>query len=93
MDFFLQLPKEKMDILLIQFMHFNIMINLKSLNMIVVVHQFHKNYISVCVVIYAANIFRLSIIPLNFNVAEDIIQRNPWQEIEQDVREVQSDRE
>ncbi|CAG8767454.1 14283_t:CDS:2, partial [Rhizophagus irregularis] len=33
------------------------------------------------------------VIPLNFNVAEDIIQRNPWQEIEQDVREVQSDRE
>ncbi|EXX62145.1 hypothetical protein RirG_164530 [Rhizophagus irregularis DAOM 197198w] len=36
MDFFLQLPKEKMDILLIQFMHFNIMINLKSLNIIVI---------------------------------------------------------
>jgi hypothetical protein len=35
------------------------------------------------------------IIPLrNFNVAEDVIQRrNPWQEIEQDSREVQSDKE
>ncbi|GBC24607.2 hypothetical protein GLOIN_2v1766467 [Rhizophagus irregularis DAOM 181602=DAOM 197198] len=33
------------------------------------------------------------VIPLNFNVAEDIIQRNPWQEIEQNVCEVQSDRE